>query len=117
MLTHTPAVLHEQVTQVTLSIGPTREGLRTGGLPLLTAGQQPPLIVFRHFAPDNANPAALWKWSEPRPLTGLMRDDRIRCGVVCRRRRNRALRRTRPPAPALVLCGPARVRREFPTAP
>lgn len=60
-----------------LSIGPTREGLLPGGLPVLTAGQGPPLVVLRHFAPNNANPVGLWRWSELRPFAALMRERRV----------------------------------------
>ncbi|MGW1411559.1 alpha/beta fold hydrolase [Streptomyces sp. NPDC002403] len=60
-----------------LVIGPTREGLLPGGLPYLTAGQGPPLVVFRHFAPNNANPIGFWRWSELRPFAALMRERTI----------------------------------------
>ncbi|WP_370944752.1 alpha/beta fold hydrolase [Amycolatopsis sp. cg5] len=60
-----------------LSVGPVREGLLPGGLPVLTAGQGPPLVVFRHFAPNNANPVGFWRWTELRPFAGLMRERRI----------------------------------------
>lgn len=60
-----------------LSIGPVREGLLPGGLPVLTAGQGPPLVVLRQFAPNNANPVGLWRWAELRPFAALMRERQV----------------------------------------
>jgi pimeloyl-ACP methyl ester carboxylesterase len=51
-----------------------REGQLEGGLPYLTFGEGPPLIVFPGLGMTNANPSGIQRWGELRLLSPLARD-------------------------------------------
>ena len=50
-----------------------REGFLKGGLPRLSFGDGPPLVVFPGLGMSNANPAGLQRWGELRLLAPLAR--------------------------------------------
>ena len=50
-----------------------REGFLKGGLPRLSFGDGPPLVVFPSLGMSNANPAGLQRWGELRLLAPLAR--------------------------------------------
>ena len=54
-----------------------REGHIKGGLPYLSFGEGPPLIVFPGLGMTNANPSGIQRWGEVRLLAPLA-DSRLR---------------------------------------
>jgi hypothetical protein len=50
-----------------------REGHIEGGLPCLSFGEGPPLVVFPGLGITNANPKGLQRWGELRLLAALAR--------------------------------------------
>ena len=50
-----------------------REGTLEGGLPCLSFGQGPPLVVFPGIGMTNANPRGIQRWGEVRLLSPLAR--------------------------------------------
>jgi pimeloyl-ACP methyl ester carboxylesterase len=50
-----------------------REGFLKGGLPRLSFGDGPPLVVFPGLGTSNANPAGIQRWGELRLLAPLAR--------------------------------------------
>lgn len=65
-------------------MGDVREGHLKGGLPCLTFGDGPPLVVFPGLGMTNANPSGLQRWGEVRLLAPLARAftvHRIGCKV------------------------------------
>ena len=50
-----------------------REGILKGGLPCLSFGDGPPLIVFPGLGMTNANPTGFQRWGEVRLLAPLAR--------------------------------------------
>lgn len=51
----------------------TREGTLGGGLPCLSFGQGPPLVVFPGVGMTSANPTGIQRWGEVRLLSPLAR--------------------------------------------
>ena len=50
-----------------------REGMLEGGLPCLSFGEGPPLVVFPGIGMTNANPTGVQRWGEVRLLSPLAR--------------------------------------------
>jgi len=50
-----------------------REGTLGGGLPCLSFGQGPPLVVFPGVGMTSANPTGIQRWGEVRLLSPLAR--------------------------------------------
>ena len=50
-----------------------QEGMLKGGLPCLSFGDGPPLVVFPGLGMSNANPAGIQRWGEVRLLAPLAR--------------------------------------------
>ena len=48
-----------------------REGMLVGGLPCLSFGEGPPLVVFPGIGMSNANPSGIQRWGELRLLSPL----------------------------------------------
>jgi hypothetical protein len=50
-----------------------QEGTLEGGLPCLSFGQGPPLVVFPGIGMTNSNPTGIQRWGEVRLLSPLAR--------------------------------------------